>query len=218
MNKKRALLPWYINNSLSERETLNVESWLRHDPNANAYHDSIKLIAGSIQTQKEFSPSHQLRANIISKIQQPVRQPRSFSQWIWSIPLTAIIFALLWLSIQPGNQLQWSVRGSEPVAFRIYRAPVGNTTFELIDELDAVPTQQSYNFADPVILPGQNYHYAIETVDQFGNTSISQVASSSTMMVLATQFAILLTSLMLTFGMITIAQEITSPLQLYSII
>ena len=191
---------------------------MQHDPDANAYHDLIKSIAGSVRTQKEFIPSHQVRANIISNIQQPVRQPRSLNQWVWGIPLAAIIFALLWLTIQPGNQLHWSIRGSEPVAFRIYRAPIGNTTFELIEEFAAIPTQQSYKFADPVVLPGQNYHYAIETIDQFGNTSISQVASSNTMMVLAIQFAILLTSIMLTFGMITIAQEFTSPMQLYSII
>jgi len=214
MNKKRALLPWYLNKTLSERETLNVESWLEHNPDANTYHDSIKSIAGSIRNQKEFSPSHQVQAKIISEIQQPARQPGTLSQWLWSVPLAAIIFALLWLTIQPGNQLQWSVRGSEPAAFRIYRAPVGNTTFELIDEIDAIPTQHSYKFADPVVLPGQNYHYAVESVDQYGNTSISQVASSNSMMVLATQFAILLTSLMLTFGMITIAQEFPSPLQL----
>ncbi len=130
--------------------------------------------------------------------------------------MTVLFFSLLWLLIQPGNQLQWSVSGSEAVVFRVYRAPAGETNFILVDELTATPAQESYQFADPLLIPGQNFSYAIESIDQFGNTSVSQVASSNSMMVLASQIAILLTSIFLAFGMITIADEISSlqPLKL----
>ncbi len=165
-----------------------------------------------------MTPSLQVRAKIISDIQQPAVQQNSFSQWIWGVPLATLIFALLWLMIQPGNQLQWSVNGSEAAAFRVYRAPIGDTTFEFVDELPADPAQQSYQFADPLMIPGLNYNYAIETIDQFGNISISQVAASNSMMNFAAQIAILLTSFFLAFGMITIAQEITSPSQLYLVL
>ena len=215
MNKNKALFPWHINNTLSEKETLSVEFWLQSDSEADAYHDSVQQLASVIGTQELIKPSHQVRAKIVNSIQQPAQQRNGFSQWIWGVPLATLIFALLWLMIQPGNQLQWSVSGSNVAAFRVYRAPVGDTTFEFVEELPADPAQQSYQFADPLMIPGLNYNYAIETIDQFGNTSISQVAASNSMMVFAAQFAILLTSFFLAFGMITIAQELNYPPQSY---
>lgn len=210
MNKNRILLPWYINHSLTEAETSSVEFWLQNNPDAGAYQNSIQRIAGAIHCQNEVKPSLQVRAKVLSEISQIAQQTQNIWQWLWGIPLATLIFALLWLVIQPGNQLQWSVQGADAAVFRIYRAPVGDSNFKLVNELAANPIQQDYQFADPVILLGQNYNYAIEIIDQFGNTSISQVATSNSMTLLVAQFAILLTSFMLTFGMITIAQELKS--------
>ena len=59
------------------------------------------------------------------------------------------------------------------------------------------------------MLPGQTYHYIIEAIGQNGGKSISPTVSSNTLEVFAAQIALLLSSFILTFGTITIAQEIT---------
>lgn len=218
MNKNKELLPWYINRTLSEKESQSVEAWLQGDPGAGIHQNSIKQIARVINSQETITPSQHVRARILSDIQQPTRSRINTSQWVWGIPLVVLFFALLWLMIQPGNQLQWSVQGSDAAAFRVYRAPIGQSDFEFIEELPASPSQEIYHFADPLILPGQNYHYAIETVDQSGNTSISRVVINNSFMAAAAQFAILLTSLMLTFGMITIAKEFEPNLQSHIVV
>jgi hypothetical protein len=103
--------------------------------------------------------------------------------------------------------LQWSSIENTPASFRIYRAAAGSEQFELIEELPASPHQHSYHFSDFLLIPGRNYQYLIEVRDQWGNTSLSQVAMSDSTMILASQIALLLTSFMVTFGLITIMQE-----------
>ena len=215
MNKNKELLPWHINQTLSEKESQSVDTWLQGDPDADIYQHSLKQIARVINSQETLSPSLKVRARIHSDIQQPLRGQINTGQWIWGVPLVVLFFALLWLIIQPGNQLQWSVNGTDIATFRVYRAPLGESTFELVEELPALPSQEIYHFADPLILPGQNYHYAIETIDQSGNRTINRVAINNSLMAATAQFAILLTSLMLTFGMITIAKEFNQNPQSY---
>ncbi len=214
MKNIKDFLPWYINKTLTKSETLEIESWLQGDPKADLYQDSVQQIAEVLSKQSVISPSHQVRAKILNSIHKPVPQSNRFLQWIWGIPLTLLIFSLLWLIIQPGNLLQWSVRDTNAAAYRVYRAPVGGTTFTFVEELPAYPSQQFYQYSDPALIPGQNFNYAIEIVDRLGNTKISQVSSTNTMMALSSQIALLLASFILAFGMITIAQEINFPRQL----
>ena len=210
-DKNQPLLPWYINNTLTEAESHNIVVWLQDSPEAHAHCDSVQQISRVIAAQETVAPSIRVRSEIIAGIQQPVAKRKALVRWIWGIPLTVLFFVLLWLVIQPGNQLQWRTAGYEAAVFRIYRAKQGTTDFELLDEIQASPEQNIYQYADPVVLPGQNYHYVVEVTDQFGNSSSNQIAVNDSALVFAAQFAILLTSFMLTFGIITITQVITLP-------
>ena len=210
MNKNKFLLPWYVNNTLSEKETLLVESWLQSDSEADAHQNSVQQVAAAAVSQVEHPPSRQVEIQLFTQIRQPVTKPVDWQAWAWGAPVAALLFVILWLVIQPGVQLQWSVGGDQLSAFRIYRAPVGSASFELLEEIPAAG-QQTYQYADWAVFPGQTYRYRVEAVDQSGSTALSTAVASSTWIAFAAQTAILLTSFMLAFGIVTIVQEIKVP-------
>ena len=121
-----------------------------------------------------------------------------------------LIFILLWLIVQPVTQLQWSTNGNAPELFRIYRSQVGDEQYQLIEEMPAIPSQQIYQYSDLIVVPGRNYQYIIEVHDQSGNTSLSQTVMSNSLMTLAAQISILLTSIVLTFGLVALTLEVKS--------
>lgn len=211
MDDQKFLLPWYINQSLSADERPPVESWLQNDPDADALLNTTRQIAATVRSLDVKEPVHRVESDLLARIRREERKKAKILQWAWSVPLVTIIFAILWIFVQPGTQLQWSVSGSDLAAFRVYRAPTNSTTFELLEEVPAASEKTSYQFTDgTVLLPGKTYHYVIEIVAQNGNTAVSPAVASNTLMTLSSQFAILLTSFMLTFGMITVIQEIKS--------
>lgn len=208
MNKFKSLLPWSTNDSIAEKETCSEDaSWQRLTIPDIPY-EKIQKVAQTIRSQKLHTPSPEVITKILAKADQPVRNRWIFTSWLWGIPLMLLIFSLLWLVLQPGNQLQWVALGNRPATFHIYRAPSGTNGFKLIEELPVNPTQQSYQYADAFVLPGQNYQYRIEVRDQSGNTITSSTAIGNTWMTSVSQIAILLTGFMLTFGIITIVEEI----------
>jgi hypothetical protein len=209
MDEHKSILPWYINKTLTENEKNSVEFWIQQNPKGQQEYQTAHRISQITKTQEEYEPSKEVKTRIFSQIQQKKSTARQYSPntLIWGGPILVLIFILLWLIIQPGTQLQWSTIGSTPASFRIYRAAAGSEQFELIEELPASSHHNSYYYSDFLLVPGQNYQYIIEVRDQWGNTSLSQVAMSDSMMILASQIALLLTSFMLTFGLITIMQE-----------
>ena len=209
MNAPKDLLPWYLNESLTTKEKEAVEAWLQRDEHAQRFHEATQITRKAVVSQAPQTPSRQVETQLLAKIRQP--QPRkSFlsAPLAWGLPVAALLFALLWLLVRPGTQLRWSVDGDNLSAFRIYRAPAGSTTFELIEELPASVEQQTYQYSDLAVFPGQTYHYVLEITDRNGRTTLSPVIANNSISTFAAQFAILLTSFVLTFGMITIAQEI----------
>ena len=214
MNDPKSLLPWYLNESLPAEDKSAVEQWLAADDSARTALRVSQQAARVIVSQPERVPSRKVEQKLLARVQQPAPQKSGWPAWAWGLPLAALLFVLLWLLIQPGMMLQWSVRGSEIAAFRIYRAPVGSTEFALVDELPAVPAQQTYQYADALIVPGQSYQYVVEVVDQSGSTAARQATNSNTWMALAAQLAVLLTSFMLAYGFILIVKEPRAPLLL----
>jgi hypothetical protein len=213
MDPQKSLLPWYINKTLTENEKNSVEDWIHRDTKGQKEYQTAHRISQIVKTQEEYEPSREVKTRIFSQIQQKKSTARQYSPntLIWGGLIMVMIFILLWLIVQPGTQLQWSTIGNTSASFRIYRAAAGNEQFELIEELPASPHQHSYHFSDFLLIPARNYQYIIEVRDQWGNSSLSQVAMSDSTMILASQIALLLTSFMLTFGLITIIQEFKLP-------
>jgi hypothetical protein len=211
MKKQKDLLPWFVNNTLDERETRSIEAWLLEDPDARAKRDSMQEMARTIALQKTATPSIQVRNNIITIIEKPTKGLNGFRRWLLGVPLAILFFALLWVITQPGHQLEWSVQGGDAVAFRIYRTSSDETNFEFVEELPATPSKNVYEFSDPIVIPGQKYRYLVEAVDQNGIISTSQITVNDSMLVFTAQFAILLTSFFLAFGIITLIEEFKVP-------
>jgi len=211
MKKQKDLLPWFINESLSADEKQMVETWLQHNPEAYSLQNDTQRIASAVTSQESTAPDSLVKAQLFAKIRQAGENRKSFDilQWAWSLPLAAVLIVIILVLVQPVTQLQWSVRDDNLAAFRVYRAPAGGSTFELLGELPAADGQTNYEFTDETsYLPIKNYHYVIAIVAQNGSTAVSPTVSSNTLMTFASQFALLLTSFTLTFGMITVVKEL----------
>jgi hypothetical protein len=209
MKKTNLLLPWYINETLSENEKIAVQNLIEHNPNSLEDYQITQQISKILQAQDSLSPSKRVKNHLLNVIHnQPIRSKKNIHPWLWGVPMTIVIFLILWLVAQPGTLLQWSINGNSPEAFLIYRAPEGSQQFVLIDELSAEPSQPDYQYADILVLPGQTYQYMIEVRDQYGNTTRSQATSNDSQMALAAQIALLSTSFILTIGIIKVVQEI----------
>lgn len=212
MDKHKDLLPWYINNTLSDNEELFVNRWIQEDPEAECLYQNVQLISQTILEQENQTPSLLVknRVRTISQNQhhQPITTP---NLWTLASLLMLFIFMFMWLVIQPGTQLEWSINGDAPAEFRILRAPAGSSNYEIIHEFATESSRQIYHFADFLVIPGRSYQYRIEVRDQNGNTDQSQVIIGNPQMILASQLSILLTSIILAFGIIILAREIKIP-------
>jgi hypothetical protein len=216
MEKPNLLLPWYINETLSESEKIAVQDLIDHHPNWLKDYHITQHISKILQEQESLTPSNRVKDHLLNIVHnQPIRPKNTIHPWLWGGPLTILIFIILWLVVQPGTLLQWSINGISSESFLIYRAPEGSSQFVLIDELSAIPAQPNYQYADTLVVPGQTYQYLIEVRDQHGNTTRSQATTNDSQMALAAQIALFLTSIILTFGIIKVVQEIKTFPQLH---
>ncbi len=184
---------------------------MQRDQNARIHFNSTLQLSQILHSQTSHAPSSKAKDLLLNKVHNRSIQTKSgVFPWLWGGPTMLLIFILLWLIVQPVTQLQWSTNGNTPELFRIYRSQAGDGQYELIEELPAIPTQQIYQYSDLIVVPGRNYQYKIEVRDQSGNTSLSQTVMSNSLMTFAAQISILLTSMVLTFGLITLTQEVKS--------
>jgi hypothetical protein len=211
MEKINLLLPWYINETLSESEKIAVQDLVDQNPDSFEDYQFTQQISKILQAQDSLVPSNRVKNHLLNIIHnQPIRSKKTGHAWLWGVPMTIIIFIILWLVAQPGTLLQWSIHGISPEAFLIYRAPEGSQQFVLIDELSATPLQPDYQYADILVMPGQTYHYLIEVRDQYGNTIKSHATTNDSQMALAAQIALFLTSFIIAIGIIKVIQEINT--------
>jgi hypothetical protein len=82
--------------------------------------------------------------------------------------------------------------------FRVYRAEVDageaaeTAQFELLDELPASEQARQYTFTDFRLLPGQNYVYRVEGLNEAGQPAASQTISGQGIDALPGQLAIMI--------------------------
>jgi hypothetical protein len=76
-----------------------------------------------------------------------------------------IALLLLWVVVQPGLALEWTVAGGQPEAFRVYRAPLDGGAPTLLREIPAQADAAAYRYVDYKALPGQAYRYQVEAVN-----------------------------------------------------
>ena len=159
-----ALLPWYLNHSLPESERATVEGQARQQPQTLHAWQAVRLAA---VCQPQRLPPAAVRQRLLAQTRASSRLAR-LPQWLPLLSGTVLaVFALLllWTIVQPGIGLQWSVNGTVPAAFRIYRAPLGSDHFEIVREVPAQSGTLDYTYVDTALWPGQAYQYRVEAVN-----------------------------------------------------
>ncbi len=201
------LLPWYINDSLSEEERKRVEAWLAGSPEARRHLARMQKMVLAIRQQPQSAPSSQFQERLIEQLQQVepgaqapaqsrLESPRLGLVWVWGALLSALCVLVLWAVLQPGIVLNWSVKGLPQGDFKIYRADRDRLEFSLVAEVPALPGEHMYTYVDPFLVPGAEYVYRVETVDVAGSGVSSQVVAQGAGRVVGVQILILLISLL----------------------
>jgi hypothetical protein len=159
---------------------------------------------GWILSQRSLrSPSPQVWQAIFAQISSPYSRVNPASNVAWlrigSGLVGFMIVLVLWLTVQPGVVLQWSVAGNPPTTFRIYRALAGAEDYRLIHEIEAPVGTAEYQFIDTRLIPGRWYSYRIEGIYKGGNVSISESVNSPVMGALPAQLTIFIIGTILAY-------------------
>ncbi len=209
----RALLPEYTNHTLSPLKRWIVAAWLKGDTAARLELQTLHHLRAAIQAQPIVAPS----ADVWDRIQAGVRTPTALSTPVrarggfwqtWAVGMAMVVLSLvlLWKVLPPSVILQWSAQGGEPATFRIYRAVSGQTeAFELLKEIapqDNITSLNArvYTYRDFLLLPGQQYIYRVEVIDQNGFSTSQTIIGDSTG-ALPGQVALLLSLVIVIYGL-----------------
>jgi len=209
---REELLPWHANDTLTAFERIVVERWLRRSSEARARLAGWRRLRQAVADQELRTPSPSTWRRVMTRVREPDaarlqrRMPLGLT-WAWGTVLTLAVLIMLWVVIQPGIVLQWSVSDGPPVAFRVYRAPVGSADFSLLHEEPARPDVQRYTYVDARPWPVRTYVYRVEGVRRSGQSSaLSPAVTASALDALPGQLALLCTSLIVGYGAVILAQ------------
>jgi hypothetical protein len=191
------LLPWVVNHSLPGAEQHLVEEAVRQQPDhAREINHAWQQVRAAALSQPQHAPASVVRQRVLAQARAQT-QFRAQPRWLpllSGVLLALLTLAVLWNVVQPGIGLQWSVNGSVPSAFRVYRAPLGSDRFEIVREVPARANTLDYSFIDTTLWPGQAYQYRIEAVN---HEAASATIAASGSDVLPLQLAIVFSSLLI---------------------
>jgi hypothetical protein len=159
-----ALLPAYLNHTLSVSEQRSVEEWLRRDPQARAELAAWQQLRARVIDQPHGAPSAVSKRKLMARL-QTAPKPSVATRWLpWTsgLVLAALVLMMLWLTIQPGIGLQWSVADGDVSSFRIYRAASGSNDFTVVREIPAQPGIHDYTYIDTSLSLNPDYVYRVE--------------------------------------------------------
>ena len=211
--RAKELLPWYVNGSLTTREQEAVERWLRQSPDGSDELADWQQVRAAVSGQTQREPSPDIWRRVTARARslddshgrtQVLPRPA----WGWVGMLAVAIVALLWVVFQPGIVLQWSVNDGPMTVFRVYRAPVGSTDFELVYETHAQPDSGEYTFVDAVLWPGQTYVYRVEGLNPGEQPAVSQAITANALEALPSQLAVILVGLIGGYGAAMLVQQL----------
>jgi hypothetical protein len=217
----RDLLPLYVNNTLDPEKRAAVEVWLADNPAAQADLALYRQLRQAGLTRPvPAAPPHLARQIAAAQTGQRLRSGRwalprlQLTDWSirWAQHGLGVAFSLLaliflWILVQPGLAVEWTVDGGQSHAFRIYRAPVSGGAATLVAEIAAQPNATAYRYVDSLLLPGQEYRYWVEAVNGGQTQSAAMVANSRDL--LPYQLALLLASLIIGYSLTVWLQQLT---------
>lgn len=214
------LLPGYVNETLNPFQRKVVQLWLERNEQARIKAANLQRLQTAVHRQPRLSPPPAVLQQIQSRIQaqshnQSVVQPPTtrpaFSRPVLLLSVIAfvLILALLWQTLPPGIVLQWSVEGEGAQGFHVYRATVkqGRTAepsdFVLLDEVPIRSRKEAYRFTDVRLLPGQEYVYRVDVLNQQGRPAASQTVNGRAVEALPGQMAMALVVLFAAYSLWT---------------
>jgi hypothetical protein len=168
--------------------------------NSQKENDLIAL-KNAVRGQTSHTPPTLVRLQLMAKI-SPDQQTRPAFRWAVGAVLGMVIFGLLWGVVQPGIVLQWVWKNLDVETFQVYRASKGNDNFTLVSEIPTNKASSKYKFVDSKLLPGQTYTYKIQAVTSEGELAFSEFVTDSAVPALPGQLALIMTSLMLAYGLV----------------
>jgi anti-sigma factor RsiW len=192
-----ALLPWYLNDTLSAAERRAVESWLEQGAEAEAGLAAWQQVQQAVAGQPEQVPSPAVWQRVSARVRARPAPKRAsvLPRLAWGVAATLAVLIALWTVLQPGIVLAWTVQGGPLTAFRVYRAPVGTADFGLVGEVPVVPGVQQYRYVDARPWTAQAYVYRVEAIGTEGRPLTGHTTSASALEALPGQVAVLLASL-----------------------
>lgn len=199
----KALIPWYLNGSLSEEQKCAMETWLRNSKEGQTELAAWHIIHTSVRDAPRRFPSNNLREKIIVQAKDScvTKKGNSVEGLVQTLILSLLVLFILWLTIRPGIILNWTVQDGDPSGFRVYRALQGSENFKLVGEIPASINSSKYAFEDMMPLPVGVYKYRIQGIEPSGLAFTSLPVSGSVLNVLISQLAMVVTSLILGYGL-----------------
>ena len=184
------LLPLYANGRISPAGRWLVETWLRRGGGRAGMLDSLTVLRDTLG--RDPGPPAPTRWPVldVARVSRP-RAATPARKLGWGLVLLLLIFS--WVVLPPAVELEWSVEGSTPAAFRVYRASDPDLAgFQLVKEIPAGQSGEAYRFRDLQLVPGQDVVYRIEAVSQDGLAVADETIVGDASLVLPGQLAMLM--------------------------
>jgi len=181
----------------------------------NSQIEDFESLQTVLKKQPALEPSGIVRIGIITTVSSRKQNgspniTNLYTNWLFGFGISTIVCVLLWMVIKPGVNLGWTVQGDPPASYQIYRELSSNKELELIQELEGIPGEESFELIDLFILPYVEYTYTVIGVANNGQEITRQTTVIDTTSVLPNQVSIILTSIL--FGIcVVIFSKIISP-------
>jgi hypothetical protein len=213
----RPLLPLYLTGRLSPLQRRIVSAWLERSAAARAELAGLRRLRAGLETvlSQTDSPMAWPRLDAAAD-SRTAAAGRGFSaRWVAGMALGLLLIVITWVALPPAIQLEWSVAGTSPVEFRIYRADgPGSTSFELVEQIPAGGPEASYQFRDYQLIPGREYVYRIEAIGPNDVPVADEWVTRDTWPALPGQLALLTAGLIGLYGLQVYLDRVPGPRRL----
>ena len=207
-DKKRliSLIPFYLNGTLRGSELLEVEYFVNNDPEGKLALEEWHKVSTLVREQEDHCPPRDAESKLFSRIRsQSMEQLEIFHPY--ALVLSMVMLVLLWLTIRPGVELNWTIHNSNVTSFKVYRSSVEGSNYRLLDEIPVEKSDGDYSYIDIFYWPFEQYIYYIEGMRSQDSLGVSQVVADNSWLALPGQLVIICASLTIGYGVIMLIRN-----------
>ena len=221
IKKLEALLPWYLNRTLTAPEHQKVTQGLQESPELVHSLQEWNTVQTLVKKQPLHQPSAAVQERLMARVRacnlpQQTTIPLWFTRaWCMTLAITTLLF--LWVTLQPGIRLQWSINQAQIAAFNIYRAPAGSADFALLYASTNPPQAREYRFVDTALWSGRAHSYRIVALGAEGQRLFSNEVIAGAHTALPGQLAVILTSIIVGYSAVMLIENWPTPPRRYQV-